>query len=193
MKIFKGILVFVIAIGFVCTTQEAVAQPFTVNPHRVDPYKQFKFRVKWDGRYIPGITSVSGLHRKTQAIEFRTGGDANNIRKSPGPTSYSQIILTRGLTHDTSFEEWADYVSSVSKGLGDEIALARFRKDIVIELYNEAGQLVMAYQVYRCWPSEYEAFDNLNSRGRGEIVEETLVLETEGWIRDREVREPLEH
>ena len=193
MKIFKGILVLTIAIGFVSSTQEAAAQSFTVNTHRVDPYKQFKFRVKWDGRYIPGITSVSGLHRKTQTIEFRDGGDANVIRKSPGPTSYSQIILTRGITHDTSFEEWADYVSSVSRGLGDEIALARFRKDIVIELYNEAGQLVMAYNVFRCWPTEYEAFDTLSSRGRGDIVEETLVLETEGWVRDTAIKEPVEN
>ncbi|MFK7849194.1 MAG: phage tail protein [Rhodothermales bacterium] len=173
--------------------EQAVAQQFTVNTHRVDPYKQFKFRVKWDGRYIPGVTSVSGLHRETEVIEHREGGDSNSIRKSPGPTNYSSIVLTRGRTHDTSFEEWADLVLRFSGGFGNEMSLKDFRKDITIELYNEAGQLVMAFNVFRSWPSEYEAFDHFSSRERGDVVIETLVLETEGWTRDVAVTEPAEN
>src|SRR5438034_6833915 len=40
------------------TGEEAMAE-FTVNPQRLDPYKNFKFRVKWDGRYVAGIDRKS--------------------------------------------------------------------------------------------------------------------------------------
>ena len=187
------LIVFFVAVGLSALSMDAVAQPFSVNTHRIDPYKQFKFRVKWDGRYIPGITSVSGLQRKTEVIELRDGGDPNTVRKTPGVTTYAPIVLTRGRTHDTAFEDWANKVNLYGSGLGSEMALKDFRKDIVIELYNEAGQLVMAFQVYRCWPSEYEALDHLSARRHGDIVEETLVLQVEGWVRDKDVTEPYEN
>ncbi len=41
---------------------------FVVNPHRFDPYEQFKFRLKWDGRYVPGVCYVSGLCRRTEVV-----------------------------------------------------------------------------------------------------------------------------
>ena len=54
---------------------------FTVNPERVDPYKQFKFRVKWDGKKIPGISYVSPLKRTTQVVTHREGGDPSSEHK----------------------------------------------------------------------------------------------------------------
>ncbi len=164
---------------------------FTVNPERLDPYKQFKFRVKWDNKYIAGILSVSGLIRKTRVVEYREGGDPSITRRSPGQTSYEPIILVRGRTHDTGFEDWANRVWSLRAALGSEVSLKNFRKDIVIELLNEAGQLVMAFKVYRCWPSEYMALGPLEANDSG-VVTETLVLQHEGWERDKEIVEPVE-
>src|SRR5262245_27744269 len=116
---------------------------FTVNPKRFDPYKNFKFRVKWDGRYVAGVSKVSGLRRTTEVIHHREGGDPSTTRKSPGLTEFASITLERGVTHDPEFENWANKVWSLGAPLGGEVSLKDFRKDIVLELYNEAGQVVL--------------------------------------------------
>ncbi len=164
---------------------------FTVNPNRFDPYKSFKFRVKWDGRYVAGISRVSGLRRSTDVVVHREGGDPSTSRKAPGLTSYDPIVLERGLTHDAEFEKWANEVLHLGAGAGAEASLKNFRKNIVIELHNEAGQLVKAFNVYRCWPSEYTALPNLDS-GTSMVAIEQIVLQNEGWERDATVTEPSE-
>ncbi|HUG88243.1 MAG TPA: phage tail protein [Actinomycetota bacterium] len=164
---------------------------FSVNPHRFDPYKNFKFRVKWEGRYVAGVSSVSSLRRTTESITYRSGSEPSISHKLPGRTSYAPITLKRGVTHDTEFEDWANRVWRLGAGLGSEVSLANFRKDIVIELLNEAGQVVKAYLVYRCWPSVYQAISTLDANS-GEVAIEMLVLEHEGWERDESVTEPAE-
>jgi phage tail-like protein len=164
---------------------------FTVNPNRFDPYKNFKFRIKWDGRYVAGISKVSELVRKTEVIVFREGGDPSTSRKSPGRSEYAPITLERGVTHDVEFEQWANKVWNFGSGLGSEVSLKDFRKDIIMELYNEAGQLVLAYKVYRCWVSEYQALPELDAN-TGAVAIQKLTLENEGWERDYEVTEPTE-
>jgi len=165
---------------------------FVVNPQRFDPYKNFKFRVKWDGRYVAGVSRVSPLRRTTEVVEHREGGDPSTVRKSPGRTEYDPITLERGKTHDLEFEQWVNKVWNFGAGLGTEVSLADFRKDITIEVYNEAGQLVIAYRVYRCWPSEYIALPEMEANGGAEVMIESLVLQNEGWERDYEVTEPTE-
>lgn len=193
MKVRRVVILAVVAICFLATTSSLVvdSSPFAVNPTRFDPYKQCKFRVKWDGRYIEGICSVSGLVRRTEIVVHREGGDPSSDRRSPGLTNYDPITLKRGRTHDTAFEEWANKVWNFGSGLGSEVSLADFRKDIIIELYNEAGQLVMAWKVYRCWPSKYEAVSSLNADFCTTAME-TLTLQHEGWERDYDVTEPAE-
>jgi phage tail-like protein len=164
---------------------------FTVNPQRVDPYKHFKFRIKWDGKYVAGVSHVSGLRRFTDVVLQREGGDPNTQHKSPGVTHFEPITLERGVTHDPEFEAWANKVSKIGAGPGSETSLADFRKNIVIELFNEAGQVVKAYNVYRCWPSRYVALPDLDANS-SEVALETLVLENEGWERDVTVVEPVE-
>ncbi|HEY3123721.1 MAG TPA: phage tail protein [Thermoanaerobaculia bacterium] len=164
---------------------------FTVNPQRVDPYKHFKFRIKWDGKYVAGVSHISGLRRSTDVVMHREGGDPNTQHKSPGITHYEAITLERGVTHDPAFEDWANKVGKIGAGPGGETSLADFRRDIVIELYNEAGQLVKAYKVYRCWPSRYVALPDLDANSSG-VALETLVLENEAWERDVTVVEPVE-
>ena len=163
-----------------------------MNPHRFDPYKQFKFRVKWDGRYVAGISRVSALKRTTDVVTHREGGDPSMVHKSPGPTHYEPIVLERGRTHDTEFEQWVNKVWNFGSGLGAEVSLADFRKDIVIELYNEAGQLVMAFKVYRCWPCEYTGLGDLGANDGASVAIESITLQHEGWERDYEVTEPTE-
>src|SRR6266852_9419069 len=124
---------------------------FTVNARRFDPYKNFKFRVKWDGRYVAGVSKVSALKRTTEVVKHREGGDPSSSRKSPGRTEYDAITLERGVTHDKEFEQWANKVWQYGVNLGQEVSLKDFRKDMILEVYNEAGQVVIAYNIYRCW------------------------------------------
>jgi phage tail-like protein len=164
---------------------------FSVNASRFDPYKNFKFRVKWDGRFVAGVSKVGGLKRTTEVVKHREGGDPSTSRKSPGRTEYEAITLERGVTHDTEFELWANKVWNYGAGLGAETSLKDFRKDITIEVYNEAGQLVIAYNVFRCWPSEYQPVPDLDANANAVAIQ-TLKLENEGWERDYAVTEPTE-
>jgi phage tail-like protein len=164
---------------------------FPVNPTRFDPYKAFKFRVKWDGRTVAGIDHVSGLIRTTEVVAHREGGDPSLDRVSPGRTRYEAITLARGLTQDAAFEDWANKVSQLGAAAGSEVALADFRKDIVIDLLNEAGQRVLSWKVFRCWPSEYVALGPLDAENSA-VALESLTLENEGWERDTTVVEPVE-
>jgi phage tail-like protein len=166
-----------------------VAQ-FSVNPTRFDPYKNFKFRVKWDGRYVAGISKVSALKRTTEVVRHREGGDPSTSRKSPGRNEFDAITLERGVTHDPEFEAWANSVWRVGN-LADEVSLKNFRKNLIIEMYNEAGQLVIAYQVFRAWVSEYQALPDLDANANAVAIQH-IKLENEGWERDVQVVEPAE-
>jgi phage tail-like protein len=164
---------------------------FTVNAQRFDPYKNFKFRVKWDGRYVAGVSKVSALKRTTEVVKHREGGDPSSSRKSPGRTEYDAITLERGVTHDVEFERWANKVWNFGSGLGAETSLRDFRKDITIEVYNEAGQLAIAYHVFRCWVSEYQSLPDLDANANAVAIQH-IKLENEGIERDLAVTEPAE-
>ena len=164
---------------------------FTVNSQRFDPYKNFKFRVKWDGKYVAGISKVSSFKSTTEVVKHREGGDPSTSRKSPGRTKYEAVTLERGVTHDLEFERWANKVWNFGAGLGSEVSLKDFRKDISIEVYNEAGQKVLAYNLFRCWVSEFQSLPDLDANANA-IAIQHIKLENEGWERDLSVVEPTE-
>jgi phage tail-like protein len=160
-------------------------------PNRFDPYKNFKFRVKWDGQYVAGVSKVSVLKRTTEPVEHREGGDPSTIRKSPGRTKFDPVTLERGVTHNTAFEAWANKVWDFGVADGAESSLADFRKDIIIDVFNEAGQKVLAYKVYRCWVSEYQALPDLDANTNVVAIQH-IKLENEGWERDTDYVAPDE-
>jgi phage tail-like protein len=164
-----------------------------VDPQRFDPYKNFKFRVRFGDNpdYVAGVSKISALRRTTEVVSHREGGDPSSDRKSPGRTQYEAITLERGVTHDTEFEKWANKVWNFGSGLGAEVSLKDFRKDIIIDFYNEAGQLAITYNVHRCWVSEYQALPELDANANAVAIQ-TLKLENEGWERDYAVTEPTE-
>ena len=164
---------------------------FTVNPLRFDPYKNFKFRVKWDGRYVAGLSKVSSLKRTTEVVEHREGGDPSTSRKSPGRNKFDPVTLERGVTHDLEFETWANKVWNFGAGPGSESSLADFRKDVILDVFNEAGQKAISYKIYRCWVSDYEAVPQLDANANA-IAIQTITIENEGWERDPDVTEPTE-
>ena len=164
---------------------------FTANPQRFDPYKNFKFRLKWDGRYVAGVSKASALKRTTEVVKHREGGDPSSSRKSPGRTEFEAVTLERGVTQDVAFEQWANKAWNYGSTLGTEVSLADFRKDIILELYNEAGQLVLAWKIFRCWVSEFQALPDLDANANAVAISR-LKLENEGWERDYDTVEPVE-
>ena len=164
---------------------------FTVNPTRFNPYMNFKCLVLMEGRIVLGVSKVSPLKRTTEVVKHRHGGDASTPRKSPGRTEYESVTLERGVTHDVEFERWANKVWLVNQGLGREVSLKDFRKDIVIQLLNEAGQVAIAYNLFRVWVSEYQALPELDANANAVAIQ-TIKLECEGWERDPEIPEPVE-
>ncbi|QDQ29008.1 phage tail protein [Chitinimonas arctica] len=166
---------------------------FTVNTQRFDPYKNFKFQVFFEGSTTPvaGISKVSSFKRTTEVVKHRDGGDHSSSRKSPGRSEYEAITLERGVTHDKEFEQWANKVWNYGAGLGAEVSLKDFRKNLIIKVYNEAGQVALAYKLYRCWVSEFQALSDLDANANA-IAIQHIKIENEGWERDVEVAEPQE-
>ncbi len=164
---------------------------FTVNATRFDPYRNFKFRLKMDGRFVAGISRISALKRTSEVIRHREGGDVSSTRLSPGAVSFEPITIERGVTHDLEFEQWANKVWNYGGGSGTEVSLKDFRKDLTLELSNEAGQVVLAYRIFRCWPSEIQVLPELDANGSAVAIQR-LVLQNEGWERDYAVVEPAE-
>jgi len=166
---------------------------FSVNAQRFDPYKNFKFRVFWEGSTAPvaGVSKVSGLKRTTEVVEHREGGDPSTGRKSPGRNKFDPLTLERGVTHDLEFEAWANKVWNFGAGAGAESSLADFRKDVILDVFNEAGQKAISYKIFRCWVSEYQALPDLDANANAVAIQH-IKLENEGWERDESVTEPTE-
>ena len=166
------------------------APSFPVNAHRHDPYRNFKFQVLIDGNRVAGLNKVSALHKKTEVIEYRTGGDPTHSRKVPGRTEYMPITLEQGVSHDPVFEQWANLVNNFD---GDSaMSLINFRKDIVLNLLNLQGVVAKTYHIRRCWVSEYVALPELESNEPAAVAIEKIVLQHEGWGRDEDTTEPTE-
>ena len=163
------------------------APQFTVNASRFDPYKNMKFRVKWDGKYVAGISKVSALKRSTEPVTHREGGDPSTSRVSPSVWKFEPITFERGLTHDPEFENWANLIYNTGGDMA--ISLEKFRKDFIIDLLNEEGVVAKSYKVYRAWVSEYQALPELDANAHA-IAIEHMVVQNEGWERGLDVPEP---
>jgi phage tail-like protein len=164
---------------------------FTTNAQRIDPYANFKFLLFFEGRTDPvaGISKISPLKRTTEVVSHRDGGDLSTPRHAPGASKFEAITFERGVTHDPDFEEWANLVYSTD---GDgAVSLAGYKRNLLIKVNNLQGVTVKAYRVFRCWPSEYTALPELDANANAVMIE-TLVVQNEGWERDRDVTEPRE-
>lgn len=162
---------------------------FVVNTHRLDPYKNFKFRLLWDGRAVLGVSKCGALKRTTEVVKHRSGGDNSFDHKSPGRTSYEAVALERGITHDLEFEKWANLVHTYQ---GDpSMDLVNYKKDLTLEVMNERGQVAIRYFMFRCWVSEFTAMPDLDANANAVAIE-NMKIEMEGFLRDADTAEPSE-
>jgi len=168
-----------------------MGKPFTVNINRFDPYKLFRFLVYFGTSTTPvaGVSKVSGLKRSSDVIEYKQGGDAIS-RKGIGRTKYEAITLERGVTHDPDFEQWANSAQVLDKGW-PSTSLKNLRREVRVDVLNEAGQPVHRYIVHRCWVSDFQAIPDLDA-GSNAVAIEHIKLENEGWEHDLSLGEPQE-
>lgn len=167
-----------------------MAKGFVTNAHRIDPYKNYKFRVVMDGKTVLGVSKVSALKRTTEVVKHRDGGDNSIDHKSPGRTTYEPITMERGITHDLEFERWANTVHAYAGDAGMD--LVNYKKDLVLEVMNEKGHVAKRYFLHRCWVSEFTAVPDLDANANAVAIE-TIKVELEGWERDVETKEPDEN
>jgi phage tail-like protein len=162
---------------------------FSVNTHRLDPYKNFKFRIKWENQYVAGLSKMSAIKRTTEVIEWREAGGPSIVRKLPGRTKFEPVTLESGLTHDTQLIAWADQVNSP---LGDAaMSLRNYRKDVTVEVNNMQGTKVMAFRLHRAWVAEFQALPEMDANANAVAIQ-TLKLEYEGFTMVADVVEPAE-
>lgn len=162
---------------------------FVVNTHRIDPYKNFKFRVLLNNQPVLGVSKCGALKRTTEVVKHRSGGENSHDHKSPGRTSYEGLSMERGVTHDTQFEAWANQVHNWN---GDgTMDLVNYKKDLTLEVMNERGQVALRYFLFGCWVSEFTAVPDLDANANA-IAIESLKIEMEGWNRDVDTAEPSE-
>jgi phage tail-like protein len=154
--------------------------------NRFDPYRNFRFKVKWDGQYVAGLTKMGALRRTTEMVEFREAGENITSRKLPGKTSYQAVTLEAGVTYDTSFEDWANLVNDFASH--SLTSLGSFRKNVTVDVFNEAGQKVISYNLFRAWVSEYQALPDLDA-GANAVAITTIKIEYEWFERDTSVSE----
>lgn len=127
----------------------------TVHPQSPDPYRNFKFRLSWDGRYVAGASKMSGFDRKS-------------------------ITLERGVTHDPEFERWTHGLEAFDADPTREFSLEDIRKDLIVEVCDEAGIPALAYRIRRCWVSEYQSMPDLDADANA-IAITRLTLQNDGW------------
>jgi phage tail-like protein len=162
---------------------------FSANRERSSPYKNFAFRVKWNGKYVAGLSKMTLPKQTTELIKHRSGGDPSNTLKRHSRNEYEPITLERGVTYDLEFKKWAFCRQNL--GLGSEVLLKDYRKDIIVEVFNEAGKPILAYRVYHCWVSEYQALPDLDGNANAVAIQH-IKIENEGWEQDTGAQEPSE-
>lgn len=163
---------------------------FPANAHRYDPYRTFMFQVVMDGAPVAGLKKMGGLKKTTEVVKWRSAGDIASERMMPGGTSYENITLEQGLTHDPVFENWANLVNNIEGNAA--MSLVNYRKDLVVNVLNLQGQLAMSYKVFGAWVTEFQALPEFDAGTMNAVGIQTLTLAHNGWERDLAVTEPTE-
>jgi phage tail-like protein len=150
------------------------------------PYETFRYRMKWDADHVAGFSTVGGLNRTDEVVEHREGADPAAASRAGGRTTFPALTLQRGISFDAEFQAWATMAWRSGSALGAEVALQDLRKDVIIDVYDEAGELAARYTVHRAWVSEYQALPDLDA-GANAVEIEHIKLEHEGIERDDDV------
>ena len=167
------------------------APMFSVNAHRYDPYRTFKFQVVIDGAAVAGLSKMGALKKTTEVVNWRAAGDPSMQRAMPGGTKVENVTLEMGLSHDPVFEKWANSVNNIAQGDAG-MSLKNFRKDIVINVLNLQGTPAISYQLRRAWVTEFQALPEFDANNMNTVGIQSITIAYEGFTRDLAVVEPAE-
>ena len=167
------------------------APMFSVNAHRYDPYRTFKFQVVIDGAAVAGLSKMGALKKTTEVVNWRAAGDPSMQRAMPGGTKVENVTLEMGLSHDPVFENWANSVNNIAQGDAG-MSLVNFRKDIVINVLNLQGTPAISYQLRRAWVTEFQALPEFDANNMNTVGIQSITIAYEGFTRDTAVVEPAE-
>jgi phage tail-like protein len=134
--------------------------------------------VKWEERYVAGVSKVARLHRASGVMNHREGFAESAPRRPPDRTEYEAVTLEHGVTYDSDFAKWAGKVWT--SGVDSQGPPEDLRKDILIDVYDEAGQLALSCKVFHCWVSDFQGLPDLDANASGVAIQR-LTLEEEGW------------
>ncbi|HEX2330569.1 MAG TPA: phage tail protein [Candidatus Angelobacter sp.] len=151
-----------------------------------DPYRTFKFRVRFGDTTVAGITKVSALTRTVTPNELKEGGDLLAPRHNPGGVRYEDVVLEKGLTASNEFEEWANAVLQLQNDPG---SVTGFKRTVYIDVFDLKGnpqdrkaQPIASYKLNRCWITRYSALPELDASSGGVGIQ-SVTLSHEGWER----------
>ena len=135
---------------------------------RIDPYRNFNFKVEIGGLTMGVFSDCSGFGASTDPIEYREGGAKDNSpTKLPGVTKYPNITLKWGLTDDSTLYDW---YRDVTKGKIQ-------RKDGSIILVDLEGNPKVQWDFFGAWPTKWDGPD-FTAKGN-DVAIETLELVVE--------------
>jgi phage tail-like protein len=141
---------------------------------RVDPYRNFRFRVEIDGIIQAGFNEVTMPDSTTDPVEYREGTDNPNMRKLTGLTKGGNITLKWGTTTNLEFFNWRQLV------IDGNVAEAR-KKSMAVVLKDEMGKDAARWEFSNVWPTKYKPADM--SAKANDVAIETLELVHEGMKR----------
>jgi phage tail-like protein len=152
---------------------------------KFDPYRTFKFRVRFGDQAVAGVSKVSALGRTVTPNELKEGGDLLAPYQNPGAVHYDEVVLERGLTLDSTFEDWGNAVVQLQA----DPTTSGFKRTVYIDVYDLNGnpldrksQPVVSYKLNRAWVTKYTALPELDSNSGGVGIQ-MLTLRHEGWER----------
>jgi phage tail-like protein len=132
-----------------------------------DPYKSFRYRVSLDGRYVAGFTVMKPLPPSAEPHR----PNSPSTPQAPQRTKWDSVTLSRGVTHDDAFEQWAASTRGGQPGPA---------KDLIIDVFNEMGHKVTAYILTGCVVTQYQAAPDLDA-GANAVSVTALELKFGGW------------
>lgn len=139
---------------------------------RRDPYGNYNFLVEIEGISRAAFQSCDGLDSSIDVIDHREGGDAT-MRKIPGLTKYTNIILKWGMTDDMELYDWHQKWAKGEPGVA--------RKNGSIVLIDKSGTEKLRWNFFNAWPAKWNGPD-FNAEGN-DVAIETLELAHEGIVR----------
>jgi phage tail-like protein len=151
---------------------------------RRDPYRNFNFRILFDGTEVAACRKMSALDATVNVVKFRAGNSLSTVDEAmPGRVEFPPVTFEGGVTDDLTFEAWARaLVRHGHERQPTRQTEPNFRKDIEVLVLDVDGRPVRRYKLYHCFVSKFTQISDLAADGNDVLIE-TLEITHEGFER----------